>query len=480
MLPGMTGLQRTSIARRPRLQSALLGCWAGLVFCFFANATQSRCAEPPRAVLVYRLLEEGGRPLSASQETPFRILSPESLVAAERFVATPISSQLLLTTYDATGFPEKYDYYLLRDGKLIRATLVSADPWMNLAVFRIDTPFPAHFSFSASKSLQVGALVSAAQLDQKSESPSRGSGKIAALFLKPRTTPHLATPASASLHEFGDLVGVESEAILRPGMPMLNASNELSAIATGTSSEGRSLCIAVDTYCTAAIEALTRQSPQEYGFLGLEPGNLKELPNGQDLQGVYVRKTTQHAPAQLAGIREENPRTGEIDVIAEVNGEPIESAERFLLAIGRMPFEATARLTIRRGKMGGEMQTISVEVKLAKRYTSPRRPYLPQLPQNLWRGVTVDHYTAIDDFAARARLVDVEGCVAIIKVAVDSPAWKAGLRPGQFVARIGDDRITDVKEFIRATAKSSGPVKVTTTAWPDGIRLEPQSYEVAP
>jgi serine protease Do len=197
-------------------------------------------------------------------------------------------------------------------------------------------------------------------------------------------------------------------------------------------------------------------------------------------QGVYARTVTQYTPARRAGIREENSLTGERDVIAEVNGEPVESSDQFLAAIGRLPFESIVKLSIRRRKPGGEIQAIPIEVKLAKRFTSPQRPFYSQVPKYQWRGLSVDYYTAIDEFAARSRLVDPQGCVAIISVANDSAAWKAGLRPGMFLTKIGDRRVKDESEFREATQAASGPVKVSTTARADAARLETQTFELPP
>lgn len=286
-----------------------------------------------------------------------------------------------------------------------------------------------------------------------------------------------------SVHEYGDLVGVKSSSPLAPGAPLLNARGSIELLATGLQSdtpENLSLCMPIDSACTQAITALISGAPQAYGFLGLEPASLSELPKGKELKGVYVRQVTDHSPAKLADLREENPRTGEIDAITKVNGKTIETPEQLLSAVGRLPFGEKVQLTVRRGKIGEEHAPFQVECTLAKRFANPVRPAYSQKPTFTWRGLTVDHFTAIDDFSARARLVDPEGCVVIAKVDVDSSAWKAGLRRGMFISRINDRRIKNEADFQGWGNSISGAAKVVTTSRPDGLRLEPQTYELAP
>jgi serine protease Do len=476
MLPSMIALRRNAINRCWRRRLIFDGWLTPLIF-LLLTASLLDAAEPARSITVYRLLQESGFPLAPGAESPFRILSPEALIAAERFVAAPVGEKQLLTTYDAIGLPVKYDYFMMLNGKMQRVTLESADAWMNLAVLRVNEPLASHLARSTGASLNVGEPLVAAMRDSEAAQSGRREHQVSATLMK---LPGAAT-AAQSVHDFGGFVGIEGDAPLSPGMPLLNGAGELAAIATGVVSERQSLCIAIDSGAAPAIESLIQQHrPLQYGFLGLEPGSVKDLPGGQSLSGVYVRRVMQHAPATRAGLREENPRTGEVDVIAEVNGEAIDSRDRFLLAIGRLPFESIVKLTIRRGKIGGEMETVPIEIKLAKRFAPPERPFFPALPLPPWRGISVDYFTAIDEYAARARLVDPEGCVAIVAVATDSTAWRAGLRPGQFLTHLGEARIKDETEFIEAARDARGVVKVKTTARSDGIRLEPQIYELAP
>jgi serine protease Do len=53
--------------------------------------------------------------------------------------------------------------------------------------------------------------------------------------------------------------------------------------------------------------------------------------------------------------------------------------------------------------------------------------------------------------------------VGVIEVERDSPAWKAGFRPGDFVSHVGALRVTTPREFYAAAEKASGEVKLKLT-----------------
>lgn len=392
-------------------------------------------------------------------------------------MSAPVRGNMLLTTYDCIDPLGDYEFYIESGGQVIELTLWSADPWMNLAVLKADE------ALFTPRNLGDGAAIAKGQtftIAKSSLDIIANRTTVAEIGLKLRSNPTVGT---MSVHEYGDLVGVKAPAPLMPGAPLLNAKGAVELLATGLQSaspENLSLCIPVDQAFSQAITALISGAPQAYGFLGLEPASLSELPKGKELKGVYVRQVTDHSPAKLANLREENPRTGEIDVITKVNEKAIETPEQLLSAVGRLPFGEKVQLTVRRGKIGEEHAPFQVECTLAKRFANPARPIYSQKLALAWRGLTVDHFTAIDDFSARARLVDPEGCVVIAKVDVDSSAWKAGLRRGMFISKINDRRIKNEADFEEWVNSISGAAKVVTTSRPDGLRLEPQSYELAP
>jgi S1-C subfamily serine protease len=54
--------------------------------------------------------------------------------------------------------------------------------------------------------------------------------------------------------------------------------------------------------------------------------------------------------------------------------------------------------------------------------------------------------------------------VAVIAVEPESPAWKAGLRPGDFVSHVGAARVTTPREFYNAVHSIESDAVLTLTA----------------
>lgn len=460
-------------------------CLLASAMCFSLFAVQiARGAEPaqrsapPQAVLIYRLAVDD-RPTSSDGSEASSVGATRSeLLAAERLLASPFEGGMLLTTYDSVAPLGQWSFFTLVGDEIIPLQLWSADPWMNLALLRDSRSRAPPLPIGAPRELAIGERVVVAHYASQESAPREG--RIAARNLRLPASPN---PRLRSLHEYGGLVGVAASSPLPPGASLLDAQGAFRLISLGRRSPTNPeqfLCIELDASCAKAIAALREGAPLEYGFLGLEPGAVANLPSAAGREGVYARYVMQHSPAQQAGLREENPRTGEIDLITHINGQPVKTPTELLYFISRIPFGETVSLNVQRGKLGDEMRSMTLECKLAKRYIAPTRPIFSQTSAPTWRGLTVDHYTAVDEYPARARLVDPKGCVAIVAVEPTSPAWRAGLRPGMFLSHLGDARVRSAGEFHEAASHVSGPVEVTATARPEGVRFEPQTYEVAP
>lgn len=392
-------------------------------------------------------------------------------------MAAPVRGDLLLTTYDCIHPLGEYEFYFESGGQIQPLKLWAADPWLNLAILKADPPTFTPVRWENPETVSKNQALAPVKRPTEAAPPRV---VVTETSLSLETNPNSGV---LCVHEYGGLLGVTSPRSLPPGAPLFGANSALRAIAVGLQSESAdplSLCIPVDATATRAIAALVEGEPLAYGFLGLEPASASELPGGQGAKGVYARQVTDHSPAKLAGIREENPRTGEVDLITKVNDLPVETTEELLLAVGRLAFGDQVRLTVKRGKIADESPPLQIECTLAKRYASSARPLFAQKPKLVWRGVSVDYFTAIDDFAARARLVDPAGCVVIAGVEPDSAAWKAGLRRGMFLSKINDQRIRTEAEFHEAAKPLTGAVKFVTTSRADGLRIEPQTYELAP
>ena len=63
----------------------------------------------------------------------------------------------------------------------------------------------------------------------------------------------------------------------------------------------------------------------------------------------------------------------------------------------------------------------------------------------------------------------------MLAVQRDSPAWKAGLRRGQYISHVGSQRVATPKEFYAAVADETREVRLQMTAarGDDAVRTVP-------
>ena len=127
-----------------------------------------------------------------------------------------------------------------------------------------------------------------------------------------------------------------------------------------------------------------------------------------------------------------------------------------MLEVGKQAAEAKIQLTV----LG---RTQPVEVQLAKLRVRGEKIITNRPPD--WRGIRVDHATAVEGFQTQVRMgsVDMKGCVAVIEVERDSVAWQAGLRPKMFISHVGSRRVGRPQEFREAVAALDGAVRVRLT-----------------
>ena len=87
----------------------------------------------------------------------------------------------------------------------------------------------------------------------------------------------------------------------------------------------------------------------------------------------------------------------------------------------------------------------------------------------------VEYATAAPNFRDQSRDLDPEGSVAVIAVERDSAAWKAGLRPGDFVSHVGKSRVASPQQFYTATSprRAGRPPHLTATPMAKSLRTVP-------
>jgi len=195
-----------------------------------------------------------------------------------------------------------------------------------------------------------------------------------------------------------------------------------------------------------ALEMLKMGRVPNYGLLGVEPAPVALEQRQRGRSGAQIRSVMDATPAKLVGLRGG-------DVITEIDGLPIADDMDLIRRVSGQLADTTISLSILRGGAG---RPTNVKVKLSKKRIDSARAAFAEVPPPTWRGVRVEYATAAPLFNERSRDLDPGGSVGVVEVARDSAAWKAGLRPGDFVSHVGESRVTTPSEFYRATAGFGG------------------------
>jgi serine protease Do len=217
----------------------------------------------------------------------------------------------------------------------------------------------------------------------------------------------------------------------------------------------------------AEVESSPGHSYLGVGVVDLNSDRVQALKLKDD-RGVEVSQVDQDAPAGKAGLKEH-------DVIVGFNGTPVESQEQFKRLMRETPPGRTVSLDIMR-----EGQQQSVKVQLADRkklestvwpheprgdfaFAMPVMPAMPPMPpmpdypraftertitrMNSVSGATLESLTPqLGDFFG---VKNGEGML-VRSVQKGSPAESAGLRAGDVVVRVGEQRVTDRSDWTEA------------------------------
>ncbi len=369
---------------------------------------------------------------------------------------------LILTNYHVLGddFDLKHNslYVTTVDRKVYQVDRIrGADPRSDLAVLEIAATDLKPIKFGDAATLKKGHFVIALgnpYAIARDGQPSASFGMVSNLTRKAPPNPTADdSVGKTTLHHYGALIHTDAKLNLgASGGALLNLRGEMVGLTTSLAAlngyeQAAGYAIPVDDTFRRAVENLKKGREQEYGFLGVAPENLPaaEVRNGR--HGARVRLVEPGTPAQRAGFQPG-------DVITAVNGVSIYDADGLFLNVGKLPAEATARLTFERNgrTLHGDVVLAKYHVRGAKVFTPPPK----------WRGMQVEHSTALPR-RGFPRLFDratLAGGVAVSEIERDSPAWKGELRVGDLVTHVNSVRVRTPADFRAAVADLKGAVKL--------------------
>ena len=364
---------------------------------------------------------------------------------------------LILTACHLLG--EESDYYVTtHDRKVYKASIRAADPRSDLAVLMIDAADLVPITFGNAAELKKGQIVISLgnpHAIARDGQVSAAWGIVANLARKAPASPSESDPTGRpTLHHYGTLIQTDAKLNLgTSGGPLLNLNGEmvgLNVALPGTASYDGigGFAIPVDATFRRAVETLVQGREVEYGFLGIQPVNLRQQEVLGGLHGMRVAQVVRGTPAARFGLKSD-------DIITAVDDTPIHDADGLVLNVGKLPPEAVAHLSVVRGGT-----PLKVDVTLSK--YAVRGKKIVTVTDPAWRGIRVEYPTAAIDDQGRAAggMSFVDDAVIVTEVAEDSPAWAAGLRRGMFISQVDRTPVHTPKEFTAAVGRNQGAVQL--------------------
>ncbi len=388
----------------------------------------------------------------------------------------------IVTTYHALGDPRRHDYVIWHAGeaqKAVRLTapprVLAGDPWTDLALLQtepIGQPIRLGDGATLARGTFVVALGNPYALARDGR-PSAAWGIVANLRRSaPPRAPTSDAPSKRTLHHYGTLIQVDFKLpIGSSGGALVNLRGELVGLTTSLAplagyETTAGFAIPVDTTFRQTLEQLKQGRIPAFGFLGVQPEDL--TPTERRLVGGGARVVR-----VVAGTAAARARLAVGDIITHVNGRPVTTKDDLIRQISSLPHDAHVSLAIHRlAPDGSSRQRRTIDVQLDKKPLETWLTAYESAPVPTWRGMRIDEATAIPISLRRqsGAVPDPRGSVGILTVAPDSPAWRAGLRPGVFITHVEGRRVANVPAFYKMVNEQTGAVTLKVLDGSTGAR----------
>ncbi len=163
---------------------------------------------------------------------------------------------------------------------------------------------------------------------------------------------------------------IQTDAAINPGNsggPLLDSAGRLigvnSAIRSASgSSSGIGFAIPADLV-NRVVPALISRGRAPLPGIGVTPVR-PDLVARAGVRGVVLAEVGRGTPADRAGLRPLNRRSGELgDVIVGVNGRPVETLSTFVAELDRAGIDQTVELTVRRGEAERKVRVKVIDLR---------------------------------------------------------------------------------------------------------------------
>jgi serine protease Do len=377
----------------------------------------------------------------------------------------------IVTCFSELSDPRSSDYYVWsqKEPRMAQPTWVpvevqAGDPFSNIAVLKVResidlVPIEVGLKHEAQKGelvFAVGNPYAAA----RDGSTSMAWGIIAnidrSLAGIPGETASLQE--KQTLHHFGGLLQVDAN--LSNGFnggPVLNLDGQMIGMVipnafVPTAPKHGGFAIPTDATFMRAVESLKQGKIPEFGFLGIVPEEIPPSRRESGIRGAYVSRVVPGLPGDLAGLRPD-------DVIMAVNGAPVFDRNSLFFALSRQGAEEEVELSVRRyGSFGGTPENMTLKGQLSKKYVASKIPAYTIHPPPSWKGLSVEYATALPTEMLRfmSRSLPTPPKLAALQVEPNTPAWQAGIRPGQLILSVQGEPVTSPDQFTELVNRFSG------------------------
>lgn len=368
--------------------------------------------------------------------------------------------------------PRRHRYYVWLDHRCYHAAVIgkvakpmAADPFSDLAILKIEADDLKAIPFS-SESPRKGQFVIALGNPYAIARDGQASASWGIVANLNRFAPkEIEGGPTENVHQLGTLIHTDLRlAMGSSGGALINLKGELIGLTT-TLIAGRGyeqaagFAIATDDFFQQVVDTLKQGKQPEYGFLGIQPENLRAFEKDRGLIGARVSMVIPGLPGSQAGLREG-------DVISQVGDATVNNRNDLFRELSKVPTGQKTKLVVQRMRAAGAPQTLTLEAELTKKFLATNRPSFSVNGPPVWRGAQVEYQSAIAGELERISVVRTGPRVAFLSVAPDSSAWKAGLRAGFGVVSVNGQNVDTPKQFHELVGKSSGEVAlaVVTTS----------------
>lgn len=327
----------------------------------------------------------------------------------------------------------------LQDGREFKASLVGADPSTDVALLQIEADDLMALDFADIDRVRVGDYVVAVG-NPFGVGQTVTQGIVSALgrgglnnenyedFIQTDAAINMGNSGGALVNLDGELIGINTAIISGSG-----------------TSAGIAFAVPVNMI-TAVMDQLEQYGEVRRGQLGVQ---IQDLTSAMDSalktgasKGALVTSVMPGSAAEQAGLEVS-------DVIVAVDDQAVENGRDLRNIIGLMRVNQDVKLHIFRD---GKAQTVSAviggaEPTVAANDAQPNR----SLSDPVYLGAEL---RSLDQNAVASRN-GLHGGVEVLSVEQGSPAWSAGLRPGDVIYEVNRSDVASLQDFNEAVADQS-------------------------